>query len=204
MEIDFKGGNCVVIKSKSGLIITDPTDGINPSEIKKDNAITLLTNDNIKVKDANFIVSMPGEYEYNNVTITGIPAEMRNDSVGNNSTIYVINIDNIKIAIIGHIKTPISDDDYENLGIIDVIVIPVSGNDNTLDIRDATSVIREISPKVVIPTYYADENLSQEKFKEKIDNLSKEVGGSFEKVPNLKVKSGSLPEVLTVFEITKS
>jgi len=204
MEIDYKGANCVVIKSKNGLVVTDPTDNIKANEVSKENAITLLTDDTIKVKDASFIVDMPGEYEHNDISIKGIPMQRMIDPDGKNSTVYRVTIDGIRIAIFGHVQTPISDDDLEDIGVIDVLIIPVGGGGYTIDARDAATIVRQISPKIVIPTHYANKDIKYEVPQEELDLFQKEVGGLQEKASSLKIKSGSMPEATTIYEITRS
>ncbi len=47
----------------------------------------------------------------------------------------------------------------EELGTIDILVVPVGGSGFTLDPVGALQVIKAIEPKIVIPTYYADAKL---------------------------------------------
>lgn len=205
MEISYRGKNCVIIKSKNGMIITDPSADLRISEVGKDSSITLLTDDSINnVKDANFVISMPGEYEHNDISITGIPAQRLIDPNGKKSTIYSISIDGVKIAAIGHIQSPIGDDDLESLGNVDIAIIPIGGGGYTLDARDASSVIRQLSPKIVIPTHYADKNTTYEVPQDDLELFFNEMSAIRDKVSSLKIKNGSLPEVLTVYEIIKS
>jgi len=205
MEIDYKGANCVVIKSKSGIVVTDPTDNVKANEISKENAITLLTNNTFCPKDASFVIDMPGEYEHNNISIKGIPIQGTVDADDEKSvTAYSILMDGIRIVVTGHIKAPINDDDdVEDLGIVDIVIIPVGGG-GTLDARDGATIVRQLSPKIVVPTHYADKGTKYEVPQEELDLFLKEIGGSQEKAPNLKIKAGSLPETLTIYEITRS
>ena len=203
MEIDYKGANCVVIKSKSGIIVVDPTDNVKANETGKESAITILTNDSFYPKDASFIVNMPGEYEHNNISIKGIPLQSATDADDKKSTTaYSILMDGIRVVVTGHIKAPISDDDdIEDLGMVDVLVVPVGGG-GTLDARDAATIVRQLSPKVVIPTHYADKNTKYEVPQDELDLFMKEVGGSQEKVSSLKIKAGALPETLTIYDLS--
>ena len=203
MEIDFRGANSVVIKSKTGIIVTDPTDDVKANEVSKENAITLLTDDSIRVKDATFVIDIPGEYEHNDISIRGISFKRKIDSDGKKSTIYSVNSGGIRIAIIGHIDKPL-EDDLEDLGAIDIVIIPVSGDEYTLNARDAATITRELSPKIVIPTYFPTKNKKQKDFQEEINSFINEMGGLHEKVSSLKIKNGSLPETLTVCEIVQT
>jgi L-ascorbate metabolism protein UlaG (beta-lactamase superfamily) len=111
-------------------------------------------------------------------------------------------MDGMRIAIIGHTVAPLSDDNLENLGIIDVVVIPVGGGGYTLDARDAATIVRQISPKAVVPTHYADTHVKYEVPQEPVENIIKELASAYEKTAALKAKT--LPEVLTIYELTRT
>jgi L-ascorbate metabolism protein UlaG (beta-lactamase superfamily) len=204
MEIEYRGANCVVIKSKKGVMVVDPTDGVSVSEVKNKDAIILSTHDVDLPSDVKFAINMPGEYEINDVTIMGIPMKRHTDPDGKNATAYRIELDGLRIAVVGHIEAPLSDDVLETFGVIDIAIVPVGGNGYTLDARDAASVVRQLSPKVVIPTHYADKMIKYEVPQEPVELFIKEMGGVHEKISSLKFKGNSLPETLTVYEISKT
>jgi L-ascorbate metabolism protein UlaG (beta-lactamase superfamily) len=203
MEIEYKGANCVVVKSKKGLIVTDPTSNVNASEAANKDAITLATQDDFVPEKANFVVNMPGEYEHNDISVAGISMRRHIDPEGKAATSYRIELDGVRVAVLGHIAAPISDDDLESLGIIDIVVVPVGGNGYTLDARDAAAVVRQISPKVVIPTHYAEDKIAYEVSQESVSLFIKEMGGAYANIDTLKIKNGSLPEAMTVYELKR-
>jgi L-ascorbate metabolism protein UlaG (beta-lactamase superfamily) len=125
------------------------------------------------------------------------------DPEGKKSTAYRIELGGLRLAVLGHILSPISDDDLENLGVIDIVIIPVGGGGYTLDARDAAAVARQIGPKIVIPTHYEDGAVKYEVPQEPVELFIKEMGGLYEKADSLKLKNGSLPEALTVFELKR-
>ena len=204
MEIDFKGANSVVIKSKSGIIVVDPTDNVEVKEINNKDVITIVTQDDFIPEKANFVINMPGEYEHNDISILGIPVKRHIDPEGKAGVAYRIILDGVRIAVLGHTSTPISDDDMEALGIIDVLVIPVGGGGYTLDAKDAASVTNQIGPKVVIPTHFEDKSVKYEVPQEPVDLFIKEVGAAnVEKASSFKTKNASLPDALTVYELKR-
>lgn len=204
MEVSYKGANCVVIKSKQVLIVIDPTDNAKVDEATNKDAVVLATQGEFAPKKAPFVIDMPGEYEHNDVSIQGVAMKRHIDPDGKNSTLYRIDLEGIKIVVLGHIDAPISDDNLEDIGVIDAAVIPVGGGGYTLDARDAATIIRQLSPKIIIPTHHDDTQTKYEVPQESIDQFIKEIGGAHEKVASLKIKSGSLPETMTVYEITRS
>jgi L-ascorbate metabolism protein UlaG (beta-lactamase superfamily) len=180
---------------------------LSVKEAKNPDAVILATQESFAPAERytdNFVINMPGEYERNDVSVRGIPvrSHIDADEQAKNSTMYAIETNNIRIAVIGHTVAPLSDDDLESLGMADIVVIPVGGGGYTLDARDAATIVRQISPKVVIPTHYADSHVKYEVPQEPIDNFIKELASAHEKMSSLKVKS--LPEVLTIYQLLRT
>lgn len=205
MEIEYKGANCIVIKTKKEMVIVDPTDNVKAKEVVNKDAVILATQNEFAPKAATgFVVDMPGEYEIGDVSVRGIAAKKHIDPDGKAATIYRVVTGGVRFAILGHIDAPIGDDDLESIGVVDILVAPVGGGGYTLDARDAASIARQISPRAVIPTHFADNDVKYEVPQEEVELFIKEMGGLHEKVSSLKIKNGALPEALTVYEITRS
>ncbi|MCL1876699.1 MBL fold metallo-hydrolase [Candidatus Saccharibacteria bacterium] len=210
MEIEYKGANCVVIKDKKILIVVDPTINVSVKEARNPDAVILATQENFAPSEMdaeNFVIDMPGEYEHTDVSVRGIPARSHigADEKAKNATMYRVETDGVRLAVIGHTVAPLSDDDLENIGIVDIVVIPVGGGGFTLDAKDAAAIVRQISPKIVIPTHYEDGHTKYEVLQESVDLFIKEMDCLHEKTPTLKVKSAlNLPEVMTVYELSRT
>lgn len=206
MDIEYRGRNCIVIKNKKATIVVDPTTTESVKEIKNSDVVVLLTNTKQPdAKYAAFVIDVPGEYERHDISIKGIAAHLHTDESGRNSIMYRVEIDGIRLAIIGHTDSPINDDDLEELGIIDVVIVPVGGGGYTLDGRDAASVVRQISPKVVIPTHFADPHINYEVPQDSVDLFVKAMSGLHERSNSLKLKGlASLPDSLTVYELNRT
>jgi L-ascorbate metabolism protein UlaG (beta-lactamase superfamily) len=204
MEIEYRGADCVVIKDKKILIVVDPTTNVSVKEAKNPNAVILATQENFAPSEhdaQNFVIDMPGEYEHNDVSVRGIPvrAHISADEKAKNSTMYLIEADGMRIAVIGHTVAPLGDDDLETLGLVDIVIIPVGGGGYTLDARDAATIVRQISPKAVIPTHYDDGHTKYDVPQDKIEDFVKELASAHEKKTTFKVKD--LPTALTIFEL---
>ncbi|MCL2174107.1 MBL fold metallo-hydrolase [Candidatus Saccharibacteria bacterium] len=207
MEIEYRGANCVVIKNKKILIIVDPTEGVPAQEIRDPDSVILATHANFipSQRDTqSFVIEMPGEYEYNDVSVHGIPVRAHIDAneQAKNATMYSVEADDMRIAVIGHTAAPLDDEDVESLGTIDIVIIPVGGGGYTLDARDAAIIVRQLSPKIVIPTHYADPHIKYEVPQEPIENFIKELASAHEKETTLKIKT--LPDVLTIYELART
>jgi len=207
MEIEYRGANCVVIKDKNILIVVDPTTNVSVKEAKESNAMVLATQEKFapsELEAKNFVIDMPGEYEHKDVSVRGIAVRAHLDvnEQAKNATMYAIEAGDTRIVVIGHTVAPLNDDDLESLGTVDIVIIPVGGGGYTLDARDAATIVRQISPKVVIPTHYADTHIKYEVPQEPIENFVKELASAHEKASVLKVKT--LPEVLTIYELART
>ncbi|MDR1970215.1 MAG: MBL fold metallo-hydrolase [Candidatus Nomurabacteria bacterium] len=207
MEIEYRGANCVVIKNKKISIVVDPTENVSAKEMKNPETVIIATQKSFvpsKRDIQNFIIETPGEYERNDVSVQGIPvrAHVDADEQARNATMYSVETDGLRIVVIGHTTAPLDDEDLENLGMIDVVVIPVGGGGYTLDARDAATIVRQISPKVVIPTHYADTHVKYEVPQESVEDFVKELASAHKKESSFKAKD--LPEGLTIFELTRT
>lgn len=69
------------------------------------------------------------------------------------NTIFLLEVDGIRIAHFGDLGHPLDDAKIKELGQIDVALIPVGGI-FTLDAKLATDTIRKINPKIVIPMHF--------------------------------------------------
>jgi len=98
-------------------------------------------------------------------------------------------------VVVGHIDANLSEETLERIGTIDVLVVPVGGNGYTLDAVGALKVIKNIEPRIVIPTHYADKSLKFEvpaaTLEEVLKGMSMEAS---ETVDKLKLKSADIPE----------
>ena len=78
---------------------------------------------------AKLVIDGPGEYEVGPFAITGFAFRRNIDSLeqGKKATAYRVVVDGIAIAVLGHIDNEISENQLEELGLIDVLIIPVGG-----------------------------------------------------------------------------
>jgi L-ascorbate metabolism protein UlaG (beta-lactamase superfamily) len=209
-EIEYKGANCVVVSSKKANVVVDPklsVVGLKDASVK--DAIELATEARFAINsdDAKLIIEGPGEYGIADFDIRGVAAQRHLDTENDPkiSTMYRIEAGDIRLAVIGNIYEKLSEDQLEELGIVDVLVIPVGGSGYTLDATGAAAITRQIDPKVVIPVHYADAGIKYEVPQSEVDVFVTELGAPVEDVPKLKLKNAAaLPATLTVFKLVRS
>jgi L-ascorbate metabolism protein UlaG (beta-lactamase superfamily) len=200
MQIQYFGLSSFKITTKEATVITDPFDkesGLTPPRGAAD--IVVLAEKNNKLYNATsgvsgepFMVTDPGEYDIKGVTITGIP--LKQDE-GRYVTIYLIESEGLSILNLTHIRDwNIKQDDLEDLGEIDILILPV-GSNSVLTPKLASQIVHEIEPKIVIPSHYQTAGLSLSY--EKIDDFLKQVGNKSETAEKLTVKKKDLVEEKT-------
>jgi L-ascorbate metabolism protein UlaG (beta-lactamase superfamily) len=163
MDLTWYGLSCFRIKERGfATVVTDPYDpslGLPALNLKAD--LVTVSHDAAGhnylkgVKGQRLRIMGPGEYEVGGVFITGIP--MAADTNGNNgkvpNTLYVFNFDGLTVAHLGDLAYVPSQSQIENLGPVDLALVPVGGG-GALSPAQAAEVISLIEPKLVVPMHY--------------------------------------------------
>jgi hypothetical protein len=198
MELQYYGANCLRLSAKKAQIVVDDNLAqLGLKEVTKPTDISLRTNKMLpEHPDAAFGAEMPGEYEIAGVVVHGIAARAHMDEEGKQSAvIYTIEADDTKVAIIGHIYPELSEAQLEAIGRVDAAIVPVGGNGYTLDGAGALKVIKQIEPKVIIPTHYGDRairyEVPQADLADAVKNLGMEIS---ETVAKYKIKPAELSD----------
>lgn len=209
LEIEYKGGNTLSIATKKATIITDPRQSlIGLKDVSTKDSIEIATEARFALSSdaARLNLEGPGEYGVANFDIRGIAAQRHLDSAADPkiSTIYRIETQDMRIGLIGNIYEKLDETQLEELGIIDILILPVGGNGYTLDATGAASLVRSIEPKVVIPVHYDEDGLKYEVPQDNLEVFVKELGAPVETVQKYKLKQASgLPQVLTIVNVTR-
>lgn len=209
-DIEYKGGNTVVIATKKATLVIDPKQSVvGLKDLAVKDAVQLATEERFIVPDGAYqlVLEGPGEYEVSDFSIRGIPAVRHIDTDDSLpvSTVYRIEVGGVTIAVIGNIAPKLSEDQLESIGVVDMVIIPVGGGGYTLDATSAASLVRNIDPKVVIPVHYADAALKYEVPQGDLETFTKELGAPIEETAKYKIKSiATVPEVLTTVVVTRS
>lgn len=209
-EIEYKGANTVVITTKKATIVTDPKlSVVGLKDIVIKDAVEVATEARFATngQDAKILIEGPGEYGVGDFDIRGIAVQRHLDSETQPklATIYRIEVGDVRIALLGNIYEKLTDDQLEELGVIDILILPVGGNGYTLDGTGAVNLTAKIDPKLVIPIHYADSAIKYEVVQDSLETFTKELGAPIETTAKYKSKGvASTPSVLTVLELTRS
>ena len=204
MEITWLGHSCFRLKGKDITVITDPHDsssGYTLGRVQAD--VVTVSHDspdhaNIAAVTGNpRIVEGPGEYEIAGVLITGIATHKGgNGSGGQRNTAYLIEMDDLAICHLGDLNTVLSVEQVERMNMASVLLLPVGGR-NTINAAQASEVVSQIEPRLVIPMHFMTEASALDL--DPVAKFLREMGVTDPSPqPKLTVSRGSLPEETTV------
>lgn len=209
-DIEYKGANAVTISTKNSSIVVDPKLSlVGLKDLSVKGAIELATESRFKLEGGERIAfEYPGDYEAGDFSIKGIAARRHIDDAtqGMNATIYRIEVNDVRIALLGNIDPKLSDDQLEEIGVIDILILPIGGNGYTLDATSAAEIVRQNDPKVIIPVHYSDNTIKYEVPQDDFEVFAKELGMTVEEVTGkYKVKSSAaIPETPVVLRLTRT
>lgn len=204
MDITYLGHSSFKLKGKTASVVTDPFDPkfVGLKYPSCDAEIVTIShnhsdhNQSQLVKAVRMVVNGPGEYEVSGVSIIGIPSfhDMKKGEQRGENTIYVFEIDGLRMAHLGDLGEELSDEMISQLGNIDVLMIPVGG-EYTIGAKEAVKVIGEIDPYFVIPMHYKVDGLSPEFSKlEPVETFLSECGLTVEKIDKFSLKKEDILE----------
>jgi len=182
MEITWLGHSCFKIKGRQATIITDPySPDLGYSLGKLNASIVTISHQHpghsftAGVGGDPRAITGPGEYEISNVLVIGVATFHDKDrgKIRGDNTAYLIEIDEISICHLGDLGHVLTDEQVEELGNVDVLLVPVGGV-STIDPPVAAEIVRQLEPKAVVPMHYRTPALSREL--EPVEAFLKEMG----------------------------
>lgn len=146
------------------------------------------------VRGPSQLIDGPGEYEIGSVFITGVAtfADKKRGAERGLNTVFTFTVDNLTVCHLGHLGHIPNQSQVENVGPVDVLLVPVGGG-GSLGPAQAAEAISLFEPGIVVPMYYKVKGLQV-----KLGGLSrflKEMGlADIEREEMLKVSKSSLSE----------
>jgi L-ascorbate metabolism protein UlaG (beta-lactamase superfamily) len=206
MDITWLGHSCFRLRGSHATVITDPySPGLGYSLGKPTARIVTVSHQHPGhcyvqgVGGQPKEVSRPGEYEISGVLIIGIATfhdGERGRKRGKN-TVYLMEIDEISVCHLGDLGHVLTNEQVEEIGNVDVLLLPVGGV-STINAPMAAEVVRQLEPKAVIPMHYKTPALSWEL--EPVERFLKEIGAKqVNSQPKLSITKSNLPDSSQVF-----
>jgi len=205
VDLTWLGHACFRLRGREGVVVTDPPDPKSGHAIPKTEAhLVTMSHDHPghaslrSVGGEPVVLTGPGEYEVQEILVTGIPSfhdEKKGAERGRN-TVFAIRLDDLVVCHLGDLGHALSATDLEKLGQVDVCLVPIGGADTNLSAAMAADVVHQLEPKVVVPMGYDPE---AEKKDSPFERLLHELGvKELTPVPKLSVTRSSLPAELQV------
>ncbi len=202
MEILWYGHACFRLKDRVSTLVTDPFDkslGLVLPRITAD--IVTVSNQSphhncvSAVKGEVKVVDGPGEYEIGGTFVTGVRMIDKDKTHTNGrpqNNVFVVYMDDMAICHMGDLTHVPTQRQVEDMGNIDILLIPVAGK-KALSAAQAAEVISLIEPYIVIPMHYSVSGLNIEL--DSVDKFLKEMGvAQVDPESTLKVTRSTLPE----------
>jgi L-ascorbate metabolism protein UlaG (beta-lactamase superfamily) len=172
-DVQYLGHSCFRLRGRDGIVICDPYSRSIGLDIGRPSAhIVTVSHDHpdhnytagVKpMRERIFVIDGPGEYEVSGVLITGV-STAHDKSKGAErgfNTVFVIHLDDVVFCHLGDLGHELTQGQIEEIGDVDVLFVPVGGGE-TIGPAEATNVISQIEPKIVVPMHYATAQLSFE------------------------------------------
>ena len=204
MELTYFGHSCFRIKTKTAAVVTDPYDpqmvGLKYPKVEAD--IVTVSHDHgdhnflEKITGEPFIANGLGEYEIRGVSIFGIESfhDDKKGSLRGLNTIFSIEGDGLRLCHLGDLGHKLTEEQLEEVNGVDILFVPIGGI-YTLDFKQASEVIGQVEPLIVVPMHYKVRGMTSS-FKDlaAVDDFTKELGVKVEPVSRFFVSKDKLPE----------
>ncbi len=206
MELQFYGANCIGLTYKGArIIIDDNLADLGGKTVTKADDVALFTGPHPGAPTGRLSFDSPGEYEVSDISVIGIPARSHMDETGHNATMFKLMVGEQSALVTGHIYPELSESQLEAIGLVDILVVPVGGSGYTLDPVGTLKLIKDIEPKLIIPTHYDDKTLKFPVPQLGLAAALKEMAMEpKETVSKLKLKPGDLSDVTQLVILEKA
>jgi len=210
VELTWYGLSCFrMVERGLATVVTDPFDasvGLTPPKLRAD-VITVSHdapghNHLSAVKGERRVITGAGEYEIGGVFITGIAMDVPKAGNGRPNTLYVFDFEGLTVTHLGDLAFVPSQPQIEDLGTVDVALVPVGGG-SALTPSQAAEVVSLIEPKIVVPMHY---KTGKESLKlGPASRFLSEMGiGQLEPIDVLKVSKAALSEETQVVLLARA
>jgi len=166
MKVKWLGHAAFLITSDEGTrIVTDPyepgTFGLDYGKIEDAADIVVVSHDHA---DHNYVKGVPGSpqvvkgngsHTAKGIEFKGIPS-YHDDSSGSErgeNDIFCFTVNGIRLCHMGDLGHTLSEDQANEIGEVDVLLIPVAGT-YTLDAAAANEVAARLKPRVIVPMHF--------------------------------------------------
>jgi len=214
MEIKYLGHSSFLIKTRQAKLVTDPFDpqmvGLKFPKVEAD-IVTISHHhqDHDQAQLVNppadaekLVIDLPGEYEKKSLRIFGFSSfhDQQKGAERGKNTLYKIESEGISVLHCGDLGEVLSDKFVDQIGVVDILLIPVGGY-YTIDAGQAAELVKKFEPSFVIPMHYNSPKLNQQNFARlsPVEEFLKKMGvTSLTPMAKLVIKKEELEEEMKV------
>ncbi len=123
-----------------------------------------------------FVIKGAGEYEVKNIFINAFSGKVNREKSDYMATSFVFNFDGMRVAYIGQIRDLLAPEHKEIIDTVDILFVPVGGDDLNLNPYDANKIATGLEPLIIIPVDYDERTLPiflKESGSEKVKSIEK-------------------------------
>ena len=197
MVITHHGGQCFKVTFGDLTLAFDPiSKGATLAPVKFGSDIALISRNHPDMNGAvevafgekqPFVISGPGEYEKDGVTIQGFLTKsaygLKKGEAEAMNTVYSVKLEGMTLVHLGALSEPaLPAEAKEGIDEIDVLFVPVGG-EGVLDAAQASKLATMLEPKIVIPMHWSGMGAPKS-----LEQFIKEEGGTSEKTDKLTLK----------------
>jgi len=186
MEVTYFGLNAVRLRGKEAAVLIDPYDPkLGLAAMRLSVAIVARTHDEPThfslqgLGSDYYLVASAGEFEVRGVALHGIQTyhDGKRGALRGKNYVYVIDIDDVTVCHLGHLGHMLDEAELDAIGSkVDLLLVPVGGGSH-IDSAQATAIVNQIEPKIVVPISYRLPGLNTlGQDLEPVDKFAKEMG----------------------------
>lgn len=217
MDITWYGLSCFRLRERGVVALCDPfskeATGLTLPKVRAD--IVTISHDapghnhSKGISGDPKVLRSPGDYEVKYVMVAGLSTSLNGNRAAAASGIqrnvaFFLAFDEFTVGHLGDLSRTPAQGQVEELGDIDVLLVPVAGA-NTLEVSRIAEVISLLDPRIVVPMHYRHKGLHNDLADslEPVDRFLKELGiNDPEVVDTLRVTKSNLPEETQVVLLT--
>lgn len=170
LSVEWYGQACFKFED-SRTVITDPHDGksvgLNPPPSAVADVV-MISHDHhdhasgreLVAKEGSMVFTDSGRNDRQGFKITGVDSfhDRSQGSDRGDNVIFTFELDGVRICHLGDLGHSLGNDHLEQIGSVDLLLVPVGGN-FTIDGTEAATQVSRMKPQVVIPMHFQVEGL---------------------------------------------
>jgi L-ascorbate metabolism protein UlaG (beta-lactamase superfamily) len=203
MEITYFGLNAVRLRGREATVMIDPYEpklGLSP--VRLNVQIVIFTHEDPTHFSLQGLSGDPhqvmgaGEFEIKAVAMTGTQTyhDAKKGAERGKNFVYTVEIDDLRVCHLGHLGHALSEEQLDAIGSKIVLFVPIGGGSH-INSAQATEIVNQIEPKLVIPISYKLPGLTLlAQNLEGVEQFAKEMGAT-DLTPQPKLQISVTPTV---------